>query len=502
MRRWLLIVLAALVLPICARADGPGVEERWYIVEMQGHRAGWMHERVTTDARNITSDSEMKITIKRGELGIAIRVASSFVETGDGKPVRMSSTMQLGAQPAVTEYTFEADGIHVKRPGQPKTTGQAGPEVVPLPEGEWKTPRAAERYMAAQILAGAKSISVRTIDPLSGPKPITSHHTLLERTTLAVIGRDVPAIKWKSTTDAYPGLESTDFTDERGDALRTETSVGGIKLVVLRADRDLALAKIDAPELLVGTLIKPDKPIAGARTLRRAVYTISSTEGKLPDIVSEGAQTFERLSETSGRLTVDLDAVAPTPESEVADSAFTNCSTMISCADPKIGVLVKDALRKAGLDGKSPAGERAEALRAYVSGYINKKSLDVGFASAGEVARTRSGDCSEHAVLLCALLRADKVPARVVSGIVYVDAFAGHEHVFGYHMWAQALLDVDGKPRWTDLDAALSPAHAFDATHIALAPTSLSDDDTANALVRLAPLIGTLKVGVETGAGQ
>lgn len=499
MRRLLLIVLAALVLPLSVRADGPGVEERWYVVEMQGQRAGWMHEKVTTGPRGITSESEMKLTIKRGDFGVSIRAASEFVETGDGKPVRMTSTMQLGAHPTVTEYTFEADGIHVARPGQAKAAGKTGPEVLPLPEGEWMTPRAAERYMAARILAGDKSISIRTIDPLSGPKPIVSHHTLLERTTLAVIGRDVPAIKWKSTTDAYPGLESTDFTDEHGEALRTETNMGGIKLVVVRADRDLAMAKIDAPELLVSTLITPDRPISGARTLRRAVYTISSTNGKLPDIVSEGAQKFERLSDTSGRLTVDLDAVAPAPEQEVADPSFANCSTMVTCADPKIGVLVKDALAKARLDDKSPASERAEALRAFVSGYINKKNLGVGFASAGEVARTRSGDCSEHAVLLCALLRADKVPARVVSGVVYVDAFAGHDHVFGYHMWAQALLESDGKQRWVDLDAAISPTQAFDATHIALAPTSLSDDDTTNALVRLAPLIGTLKISVESG---
>lgn len=496
MRRLLTLVLAVLVLPLSVHADGQGTEERWYIVEMQGQRAGWMHEKATIDPQTVKSESEMHLTIKRGELGITIRVASEFVETGDGKPVRMTSTMQLGAQPVVTEYTFEADGIHVHRPGM-KGDKQAGPEIIPLPKDEWMTPRAAERFMARKILDGEKSISVRTIDPLTGPKPITATHTLLERTTLAVIGREVPAIKWKSTTDAYPGLESTDFTDEHGNALRTETSVGGIKLVVLRADKDLALAKVDAPELLVSTLIKPDKPIADARTLRRAVYTIESTDDKLPDLVSEGAQSFERLSEKSGRLTVDLDIVAPAPQAEVEDSRFADCSSMITCGDPKIGVLAKDALAKATLDDKSAPAARAEALRAFVHKYINKKSLDVGFASAGEVARTRSGDCSEHAVLLCALLRADKIPSRVVSGIVYVDGFAGQENIFGYHMWAQALLDVDGTKRWIDVDAALSPSQPFDATHIALAPTSLSDDDTTNSLVRLAPLIGTLKIRVE-----
>jgi hypothetical protein len=48
-----------------------------------------------------------------------------------------------------------------------------------------------------------------------------------------------------------------------------------------------------------------------------------------------------------------------------------------------------------------------------------------------------------------------------------------------------------------DLDAALSPDKAFDATHIALATSSLDDDETANSLVQLAPLLGTLKIKVE-----
>ena len=36
-------------------------------------------------------------------------------------------------------------------------------------------------------------------------------------------------------------------------------------------------------------------------------------------------------------------------------------------------------------------------------------------------ARTRSGDCSEHAVLLTALLRARGIPARVSHGLVYLE---------------------------------------------------------------------------------
>jgi transglutaminase-like putative cysteine protease len=118
----------------------------------------------------------------------------------------------------------------------------------------------------------------------------------------------------------------------------------------------------------------------------------------------------------------------------------------------------------------------------------------VGFASAAEVARTRTGDCTEHAVLLAAMLRAEKIPARVVSGLIYADEFEGKKGIFGYHMWAQASL---GGGSWLNLDATLPDNATFDATHIALATTDLADGETSNALVSLVPLLGNLKIAVE-----
>ena len=41
---------------------------------------------------------------------------------------------------------------------------------------------------------------------------------------------------------------------------------------------------------------------------------------------------------------------------------------------------------------------------------FTEKDLSVGFATAADVARTAQGDCTEHAVLLAALLRASDIP--------------------------------------------------------------------------------------------
>ncbi len=95
-----------------------------------------------------------------------------------------------------------------------------------------------------------------------------------------------------------------------------------------------------------------------------------------------------------------------------------------------------------------------------------QKQMDGGidfrtYASASEALKSRSGDCTEYAVLLAAAARARGIPTRLIYGLAYASRFTGESHVFSPHMWVQAW---DGK-RWTSYDAGLGQ---FDSGHIAL----------------------------------
>ncbi len=79
----------------------------------------------------------------------------------------------------------------------------------------------------------------------------------------------------------------------------------------------------------------------------------------------------------------------------------------------------------------------AKALSKKVYLWITQKDFSTVLATATEVARTRRGDCTEHAVLLAAIAKARGLPARVVVGLVYVPSLGG----FAYHMWNQIWCD-------------------------------------------------------------
>ena len=88
-------ILVLLSLLLLARS-GHASDERWYVLMMQGQRAGWMVERERTADGSIESTTESSLTIRRGETSLTISMASRFIETEDGRPIEMSSTTNLG----------------------------------------------------------------------------------------------------------------------------------------------------------------------------------------------------------------------------------------------------------------------------------------------------------------------------------------------------------------------------------------------------------------------
>jgi transglutaminase-like putative cysteine protease len=113
------------------------------------------------------------------------------------------------------------------------------------------------------------------------------------------------------------------------------------------------------------------------------------------------------------------------------------------------------------------------------------------FASALEVLRRRTGDCSEYAVLAAALCRAVRVPSRVVSGLVHVNGR------FAYHMW----IEVWAVHGWYALDPTIG-AGSVGATHIKLAASSLAGGavgDLSLAIMRAMNKIGLNVVEYSVG---
>ncbi|MCC6228666.1 MAG: transglutaminase domain-containing protein [Phycisphaerales bacterium] len=433
-----------------------------------------------------------KMSIKRGAIAIGIEMTSEFVETLDGTPVSASAVTKMGAIPSTTSVIFDAEKKVMR-----VTSVQGGVESKsekPMPTG-WLTPAAANRYMKKQLAAGEKAIEYSTMDLTNSVAVFHLNHKVGEMENVRVKGKEVQALRIDVTNSIMPGIVTVEHIDADLTPLRTLAKMGAIPVVTELADASVENEKSDkTPELMVSTFVVPDKPIENARKAAKATYLLSMPAGETLTIPSAGPQNATSIDAQSTRVVVDQRNPAPMEYTPDEREKFLASTAAVNLKDEEIQKLSAQALK----DGAGSTSDRAEACRRYVYRFINAKSLDTAFATASEVARNRAGDCSEHGVLLTALLRAAGIPARGVVGVIYADSFAGRENIFGYHMWAQALLTIDGKERWVDFDGTLPPQFPRDATHIALGYTDFSDEGSLASMSGVAAAMGQLQIKVES----
>lgn len=462
--------------------------ERWSIVKIDGQPAGHMHEQRRVDGPHLITTSEMRLRLSRAGARVVMAVTTEFVETDEHAPVRIRVERSGTDSPTATTWIFEDDhiGIRSGSNGERESTR-------PIPAGTWLTPAQADEYLARRLRAGADEITLRTIDPASGPDPISLTYAGIAPETVEISGRKLEAHAATVRSSASPGLDSRVLLDAEGRPLRHELRLGAVTLTIVASDRETALADTDAPELLLGTFVRPDRPIAAPRRLRTAAFTLSVPDGELFDPPETAIQRIERTGPDSVRVTIKLDSPRPMQNDESDNRRYLAASTQLDHEDPAVAELVRSTRRASRED--DPAAT-AEALRRAVHRHVRHKDLGVGFTTASDTARSRRGDCTGHAMLLAAALRAEQIPARIVSGLVYADRFAGQRDTFVYHMWTQALLVIDDEPTWIDLDATLPSDTPITATHIALATSALNDEDN-DALLPVAALLGRLRISVE-----
>lgn len=475
--------------------DWKVVDDDWMILEIGGSRVGWMNTLVDRSGDLFRTRTATEMRIGRGDQPVEIKMDSVFIETADGQPIKVVSTQKMAQQAVETTWEFDGGKIH-------QTSRQGGRETkseLNAPKVEWFTPHKGDEYARAQRKAGALEIVMRTLDPQSGVKPITSTSKHSGTAEHEINGTKTKVEVWKTITDVVP-VEATEYFDAAGEIVYQEIPMAMGKITMRSATKEQALGNGDAaggdgggaPEMMVKSFAKPDRPIADSLKSRTAKLKLIAREGTLPNLPSAGAQRVEMSEDKkSAVLTIDIDDSLAASESEKVNDEFTKSSSMVDFSDELVAKLAARA------DEQTDPMKKAEALRAVVYKHISKKGMSTAFATASETARTRTGDCSEHGVLLAALLRAEDIPSRVAMGLVYAPEFLGQEGIFGWHMWTQAL--VDGK--WIDLDATLPVRYC--ATHVLTNTSSLADGMGAADMGSIMQMMGNLDIEViEVGYGE
>ncbi len=465
-------------------ADWTTTEDNWYSVSIDGAKAGWAHEivEVESETNTIKSTKVQNMTLSRGGMEISISVSSSFVESSDGKPISVNSKQE--AMGTVQETNWEFGDEELKM-----TTAAGGVPIVktvPLPKEKWLTPQSVKRMFIQKMAVGTNAITYQTMAPELGPTVITVVMTKKGEKKQDVLGTEKMVIAWETVNNRMP-VVGTEFYTQAG------LSVGSVMNAGFGAIETAIMSKFDAlspvnevPEMMVSLFVVPNKPIpTDASKLTMRIKTKDDTKVDLPSVGMQKATSNEDGSTT---LVVDLEAPIRATKEELIDEKYLGASAICDGTDNAVIAVATEALVALPVDASVNA--KALALRSKIHEYIDEKNMSTAFGSASQTARSKEGDCSEHAVLLCGVLRAAGIPSRGVMGMVYVPSIGGPNGVFGWHMWSQAL--IDGK--WVDLDATLKTPYSVG--HIATITSSLSDEDFGAEMAGIIATIGNLEVEI------
>jgi transglutaminase-like putative cysteine protease len=472
--------------PVYDAANPPAgiFDDEWSEMKIGGQKAGYLHQVFQRQGDEIVTDTRMVLKIARLGNVVGVTEDAHTEETLAGVPRAFKTTTLLASQPVVAEGSGDGRVFQV--------TLQSGAyrdaHEVRLPEGTVMTWGAERRERQEGLKPGTK-FTVWVYSPEDELlKPLSMSVAVGAKEAVSVHGANANATRVEETTETAAGaVRAVTWVNDDYNVVKMELPMGGFTAELTPVTQAEALSEYLPGDIFTASLIEvpvlPENATAVTYKLQRRDGQAltrppdSATETSVTDAGGATLITLAKDGGTAGPGNLTAAQLAP----------YLERNSFLDTSDPLVKKLAAQA---GGPDGAAPKA-LAQRLRDFVAAYIQKKDLSVGFATATEVARTREGDCTEHAVLLAALGRARGLPTRVVAGLAYVPDYAGKPAILGYHMWAQFYIDG----QWRDYDAAL-PELAGAPRRLGLVASDLNEESLADFSLGLLDWMAQLEVSV------
>lgn len=474
--------------PSTAAAE-PSSDEIWDVIYMDDTRVGTTQtlEAQETHAgqRQIRTTSRMKMSLKRNAETIdAHQTTESLEDATTGDVLEFRSEITSGSSVIAIHGVRQADHWEIMTESAGRTARRTLP-YDPAIRGFY----ALEQSLRQSPLKPAETRQLRMLLP--GPAGVevvdnTVEALDIEPTKLLAEARDLLRIRSTLTLKGQR-IESYLWVDPAGQLLKTH--VPSLGTTIYRVSRDGAQQAPSSGDfdLATATSVRLQRRLPAAHATERAVYRVRLKTGNpVEAFVSRGGQTVTPEDEHAARVTVQ--AVRPDrPATLRAEPPPTDAdlapNSLIQSDSPRILELAAQAA-----PNEADPWKIALALETHVKRLMRHVDFSTALASAAEVAESRSGDCTEHAMLLAALCRARRVPARVSTGLVY---FANPAPGFAFHMWTEVWVN----DRWVPIDATLAQG-GIGAAHLKLADSNLASGNDLDIVLAVVPVIRQLEIEI------
>ncbi len=475
------LTLALVVLSAPLALGGAPDVEMWYDVTLDGASMGYSREWIeTADDGNIITGVYTRMLVKRHDDLVRIEISERWTETPAGRPLEYHMSTYSSERETKLDLVIDGDKGKLRRAiGDDAVLGE-----IEIPS-DMIFPEAARRLMVSHGSAPGTTYRYTGFDAESES---AAEYTVVVTggETLEIMGREVALARYEITCDARSDLPVHEWRDAEGRLWKYELSSSGMTLT--RTTKEEAQAEREAFDVLTATAVPANVTIRAPFAVDDALLEVWLDDGAdiTGLIVEDDRQTIEGTTDRGvllrvRRVTPDPATVARFPVRSTPMQEYMDGNPLMQTWYPRIlGVASRQAW---GTDQN--IWKVSKNIETWVFEEVEKKGYGTGFASATEVLNSRAGDCSEHAVLMTAMVRSLSIPARLVSGLTH------HQGEFVYHMW----VEVWTGDAWYALDPTIGDG-SVDAMHVKFADSSAERGNVSDLAVGILRVLGRLGVRV------
>ena len=459
-------------------------QEVWQAYYMQGKKVG--HGYTKTEEINqgsqrlIRTSAEAMLEVRRFGQPASMRTEFTTLEKPTGELIRFETKVQMGRVPMSAKGRVRGEKLDIELSTQGKSQSQSLPWSLEI--GGFF---AVEQSLHHEPIKPGQQRNFRAIVAITNQVGnVELQAKGLEEVQLLDGSRELLRVE-KTIRLPNNSLDlETMWVDEQGNILKTKSSTMGLES--FRTTRQVALSQSKGVDVGQLTLVPVDRPLADPHESAHIRYRAHLLND---DPVKAFPQALGQKVTRVDQHTAILDITPVTPNTPLAgvvvpppETSDLEPNNLIQSDDARVTMYAKGIA-----PGKTAPWEVALEIETFVHQNIREKNFSQAFATAAEVAQHMEGDCTEHAVLLAAIARAKKIPARVVMGLVYIPS----KQSFGYHMWDEVYVNS----RWVPLDGTLGKG-GIGGGHIKIATSSLAGSTPYGSLLPVARVLGQLQLQI------
>lgn len=406
------LALALLLAASPSPADGETLLMQTLAVTLGGQEVGTVDflDRKVGDHLELSRVANLRV--KRGETQTDMKTVTLVKTKLDLTPISYHYERTDAAG------TLVADGV-LKGNVLSLSTTQNGATVKsdkPMPAGTTFM-TALEHELRRDIKDNVKIVRSVVIEEMGAQVDmvcsITKHPTLADRFVMS---------------SSFMNLSTTEEVTPTGRTIVQRTpGMGVVAYPVGHAPQDIVKGTADLMAVSTWKVKAVSPPVS------RVLYRITSPDMSNFDVPEDERQDVKKRTATSVTIEVKSGDTFTGALGLKRKQDLLSATPYEAIDDPRIKKAARDATR--GAESKL---EEIEMLVQFVHDHVETKGLDRGYAPAVTTLEARSGDCTEHSVLLSALLKARGFPARLVDGVVVSGTNAG------YHEWVEVYVEGRG----------------------------------------------------------